>query len=1380
MKSEQLQAGYVADSVRNLLLKEFPKRGNELSLLMKDLSFFELVFDGDAPSQQIDSKLRSLLEVADNLVSRGMPTRPSHMVERYINDLLREGGVEAGLDKSAERIGALNYHIVSSKTGFPHKLWQALHVVDPRLSSSQLVGAFDASSPTIFDSDEEREFLTKGFATAMPASWLQLVECQRSLTSVLKRHESDGCGIKPREFVGQRLDFSLELPYSCADLNGLVFEVDGSQHEEQANAYLDDKSGDALTKCRFETFRIPAREVHSPAAYIDSGVIDALSREGYLSVIEQNYENALWVKEEGRLALNVALVPYLCARIQKTILHMLLEGTLSLDADTWKFAFVERDVDCADLAVRDFEEKLDALCTLAGLDKRLPRIEVSLWKAPECQLDFTKPCKPIDSEETYDALIDCAMLSRSFCEPDEVVVQAKVRACIRSALSPKSKRTFHASGNIEYAPLGERRMEQGEERFFENSVRVDALRIFMQDLFRKKDFRPGQVEIVNRSLQCKNVIGLLPTGSGKSVTYQLSALLQPGTAVVVDPLKSLMKDQYDGLVNGNGIDCVAYVNSSLNAQERAKTLLELREGRLIFAFIAPERFQIEEFREEMRRASETEGRSFSYCVIDEAHCVSEWGHDFRTSYLRLGDNAREYCKSAGRAEIPMMSLTATASYDVLADIQRELGIRGEDSVVTLNDLKRNELTYHVHEVRLSERDAAAAVDFWGARRMVHDAKCDALHAVLRRADPVRNPTIVFCPHRNGAFGVLGIREDILEDPEMYDCRIATFMGSGDDDAGARNQREEENTATQEGFVNNNVDLLVATKAFGMGIDKPNIRNVIHLSYPSSIESYYQEAGRAGRDKNPSQCTILFCPHRFEAFKGETCESSLMRSFYSNSFKGIDFEKMQLYELLSEIHFPRKNEKASGLETRIERALLQGYGLEVECHITKNKNGREVMYVNPGLGAFYLDRSNLAYYPKDGTAGLAPEQQEAVRAEIRRGRLGGETELFGVRNVHVEPGIEKVLDEMQDGERNYSFTIPFENDVIDEVVLLLEAEGEDCSLTRSEVIAASSFCQELDEFNDKLKKAVERKAGSAVAAPAGIDRALEKIKRQKLLYRMRDQQSTMKAVYRLCTLGIIDDYSVDYKAHTVKATVTKHSETHYRDKAKQYLSRYFTVERVEELMASLDSRKGNTLIQKCFNLLMEVVYEEIAQQRSGAIAAMEEACGIGAREGDERFEEFMMLYMNSRYAKREYLPADTNNGKSESFDVVLKYTQLVREEPGGEINNLKHLRGAATALLAQQTENYVFLLLRALAVLVLDKGNEESVGTALRDYEKGMRRILSSNKMKSTAKREAIALFRREVEVFDLDAAEPLDRIDAILMHEQHLQWLKGYCAARLS
>ena len=160
-------------------------------------------------------------------------------------------------------------------------------------------------------------------------------------------------------------------------------------------------------------------------------------------------------------------------------------------------------------------------------------------------------------------------------------------------------------------------MEQGEERFFENSVRVDALRIFMQDLFRKKDFRPGQVEIVNRSLQCKNVIGLLPTGSGKSVTYQLSALLQPGTAVVVDPLKSLMKDQYDGLVNGNGIDCVAYVNSSLNAQERAKTLLELREGRLIFAFIAPERFQIEEFREEMRRASETEGRSFSYCVIDE-------------------------------------------------------------------------------------------------------------------------------------------------------------------------------------------------------------------------------------------------------------------------------------------------------------------------------------------------------------------------------------------------------------------------------------------------------------------------------------------------------------------------------------------------------------------------------------------------------------------------------------------------------------------------------------------------------------------------------------------------------------------------------------------
>ena len=171
-----------------------------------------------------------------------------------------------------------------------------------------------------------------------------------------------------------------------------------------------------------------------------------------------------------------------------------------------------------------------------------------------------------------------------------------------------------------------------------------------------------------------------PDRIGKSLTYQLAALLQPGIAAVVDPLKSLMVDQCNSLLK-NQIDCIAYINSSLSAAERNEAMEKIRRGQVLLAFISPERLQVKDFRDELFSATEEYGKSFSYCVVDEAHCVSEWGHDFRTSYLQLGQNGRRFCKSKGRDEVTFIALTATASYDVLADIQRELDIEDEGAII---------------------------------------------------------------------------------------------------------------------------------------------------------------------------------------------------------------------------------------------------------------------------------------------------------------------------------------------------------------------------------------------------------------------------------------------------------------------------------------------------------------------------------------------------------------------------------------------------------------------------------------------------------------------------------------------------------------------------
>src|SRR5690606_31106823 len=166
------------------------------------------------------------------------------------------------------------------------------------------------------------------------------------------------------------------------------------------------------------------------------------------------------------------------------------------------------------------------------------------------------------------------------------------------------------------------------------------LKYFLQLLFRKEDFRQGQLPILNRALQNKSVIGLLPTGGGKSLTYQLAAMLQPGVTLIIDPLRSLMKDQYDGLMNV-GIDTCTFINSTLSAQERNEREKQLETSQMQFVFLSAERWCIFELRERLKTIRDMTVY-FAYGIIDEVHCVSEWGHDFRSSYLHLGQNLYNY------------------------------------------------------------------------------------------------------------------------------------------------------------------------------------------------------------------------------------------------------------------------------------------------------------------------------------------------------------------------------------------------------------------------------------------------------------------------------------------------------------------------------------------------------------------------------------------------------------------------------------------------------------------------------------------------------------------------------------------------------------------
>lgn len=1366
MTTYQLQAGSVLDSVKSQILKHHIASEEEIKSLLQSLSYFSIEV---SPSFALDvnnpkSEATQIYRVAENIVSRGLPTRPSLSTEKHISELLTNTvGIEILQDRTAERIGSIKYEIQGDKE-FANLLWRALHIIDAD------AGFVEPSTPPrsnfpIYASKEEKAFIEFGLPKIAPEYLTQLLESERSIESIICTTQdipNQSTENTTEEFTRQRVDFCLEIPYTSDGSNrGYVFEVDGAQHNETNNNMIDAKRNRALEEAGFKTLRIPASSVNNPEVYLVT-LYNALQQEdGYFSILKNNIENPLRETQLGQVAMMAALTPIAISRVLKALFRFVNSGKLDLEASAWHIAIIERDIPCAELAFSDFRRLIGQLAMLSG-QMDLPTITVERFSDKH---PYEKTQK---TSNTFDLCIDISVLSRDFSNSLCANIPAKNHCTIRSSRSINSRRTFLFAPNIEYKSLGKTILIDDEEVFVEDSKLTDCLKALLVDLFRKTDFRPGQIQVLDRALRNKNVIGLLPTGHGKSLTYQLAAMLQPGVCAVIDPLKSLMRDQ-DRCLRDNQIDGSLFINSSLSTLERQRAIKMLASGEVLFVFLAPERLQSQEFRKTLLSSSLEQAISFSYCVIDEAHCVSEWGHDFRTSYLRVGINARRFCKSWQRREVPILALTATASYDVLADIQRELDVEGNDSVVTLkeNEMRRNELNYRVVEIPvLSEHQANGnPLNMWGIYAAVSEQKVFTLKTILKSIDLEEEPTIVFCPHKKGNFGVEDIESKINSDEQLCNWSSGVFTGSNNINFEEAKNHELVNQQTQDSFIGGTIDILFATKAFGMGIDKPDIRNIFHFNYPSSIESYYQEAGRAGRDKKSSTCTILYCNQTFDQIRQNesiTLDASLMLSFHENSFKGVEFEKRWLYELLSEIHPPKTNREDRAAQAI--KAELQERSIAIENCRYYSRNNKRQIYLNPDMGFFDLTTPSFIYTPSSRST-LSTETVNTLQGilqDVFFGEFSEDEYCFG---------IESMLSEMTIGSER-SISIPFENDAADEIAQALKNDHPTNNLiSRNLVLKSSHYCKTPEDFISNLEKEIRKTCDNIDLFLSPYTKNLAK----KRFFGIRDREATMKSVYRLMSVGVISDYTVDYLEHKIICTINKISDNEYKNATASYLKKYYADERVEGIMATLDIRPGVTIIQKCLNLIIDFTYNEIAKQRRSAIDEMERACRYGIEHPDSNsFEDYIMMYMNSKYARHQYLPADTNNGNIEDINIVNKYIEIISRDSGGEINNLKHLRGAAALMHAQRPDNYVFLLLDAFATCILEKGRESMISKAIGKLLEGFDRYGRKNKLTIEELDDQINMFADKIAQFDEMAAVPIRGTRGLLIHKRHLDWLKHY------
>ncbi len=1448
----QLQAGYLIESLKEALLSKYGENADSISKLLTSLSYFELI--SNIPFPELPSPIDPTLAVANNIISRGLPTRMSFSLEKKFIETFN-------YFESYEELGTLKNKLTAEH--LIEFLYRALHIIEPRLNRDNILKEYENSWERL-DSDFEEDFLYKELPERINNNsgdyFIQLMETQRQLNELLKLKEippafRDG-------FVNQRVDFSLELPYSDHndEIKGYIIEIDGIQHEEQSQRELDNERNNKANELSWKTIRIKTSEwniLHEKLYPLN----EQLSDSEYIQRTLQNFCEPLFVKEEGLMALQLILSPIAIARIQKSLIELLIRRSINLEDDEWNIAIIEKDVPCANLAILDFKQLLENLYRLQDRKIKLPEIHLDVFTSEEFYFaklneSISNELKLIDEiEQTnkhYNIVLDVSVLQRAgLSQPYRFPDPPDNYITIRSVHSIKSKRTAYTSARIKYREIT-KRINNDE---FEAIEECESLLIyFLQGIFRKRTFRLGQLPILNRALQLESVIGLLPTGGGKSLTYQLASLLQPGITLIIDPIKSLMKDQVDGL-NKNYIDTTVFINSSLKTpEERKRATLKMVTGEALFSFVSPERLQIQEFRESLK-SMRMSGVYFSYVVIDEAHCVSEWGHDFRTSYLSLGKNAIKFCGAIDETPVSLFGLTATASFDVLADVQRELadGVTSEmlsdEALVRFETTNRMELQYEIIKVEITddELESSASKNDFEIKKALGKKKQNELYkALIVIHDRLRNYNenyelvipdsienqeegteiydqiklddnqlnnffnascssagLVFCPHRSWVFGVtdnyknanrnLGVFDNLPTDNGLI---AGTFMGADSDDQNLMRKIDDDNIANQDSFINNKKNLLICTKAFGMGIDKANIRFSYHINYPSSIEGYVQEAGRIGRDGKLALSTILFNDQQITD-GNESIDKSILLDFYNNSFKGPGKEKWILYEMLTEISY-------SKLINVIKLKVYLNEMFDKNLQVNLWQNSR--LYISESFtnsaGYILLPDLGINIDPAFDTA-LATSILNSAAEYINTNKTE-EIDIIDWLNFKSSIGLERILDDLEIDEP-FQFILGFENNsdsIYESISNFLQSHlGITC--TRITVKNAMERTIDFSGFINELEKIHKRNNNQSInILELLVDKALEDGKEEDFyvnilenrFYKHRTKSDTEKALYRLATIGVIDDYTVDFRTSVFTATGIKKSEDQYKSHIREYVGKYYSQIRTTDIIDNIDNRKGNNIIHKGLNFLIEFIYKEIARKRYLAIGAMRDACVIGLEEGNLAIKEFIDLYFNSKYARQDYylfnpetgveencsLTDITNSALEQNIEWVWKFINITTkfDTTGSQLENLKHLRGAAVRLLISNPENATLLLLKSFAVFVLEENRIETsrlVKEAITDFYKGFSIFQDTDLQNQKSFLSAINKYKSLLEAnTHIDIAKIIEETLELLKLRAHRLWLQNF------
>jgi len=674
-----------------------------------------------------------------------------------------------------------------------------------------------------------------------------------------------------KEFAGQRVDFILSFP------NGKGLILEPGDHEDPRQVSLDDKRDNVFESNGVKTVRFRNEEIKNDQVYkrIDQH-LNQLNVKKYL--ISNNYTT----NPEKTVAANyLFLLPSLVSRIEKLLAYFWFKEGL-VHKSNLRVGIIERDLQCAEVGLASFLDHVSRLLSLYGINYVAPKIELNIirndnyrYKAVNIDGINIKECEDFKNK-SFDLLLDVGIKCNINTKPS--LNNAELAGAVRQS--------FCHNEPVKFGYLSKIR-----EIHKDNMANDDLLNSFLQDYFRKYKMREGQKEIIVNILSQKSTIGLLPTSAGKSICYQLASIVTPGITFVVDPIIALMNDQVQGLSENFGIDRVIpwYAGSDIKPQDVENALMTN-----FIVFISPERLLRPKFREAMSSINAADIYT-NYAVIDEAHCVSMWGHDFRPSYLMLDMNFQKYLTFQGRSPV-VVALTGTASQLVLIDLKRELNIQNLDSIIRPKTFDRRELKFNLLKCRSEKK-----------KQFLNNA----MVAIARRLNVQRLDQdacgIVFAYRPKEVWDLFGEQvsrakdyvRTVLNDEKGENLVYGFYSGSAPDGlALSKNDFDMYKNKTLKAFKRGDIRMLFGNTAVSVGIDNEELNYVINYKMPQSMEAYYQQCGRAGRAGQHSECYLIFSddyPELTQSWLNREVESMENRwddigtvaYFHNNNFPGKD-------------------------------------------------------------------------------------------------------------------------------------------------------------------------------------------------------------------------------------------------------------------------------------------------------------------------------------------------------------------------------------------------------------------------------------------------------------------------------------------------------------